>query len=290
MAVTETCMTGCTLASDYINWVPIVGIVILSVLLLLAIIYMLSRLFSKKEWEALAKTELTQTFAAVIWVVIIAAFATFACSVACSLTKDTNPFTTSLDYLNNIHSILEGRINELLEIAKDIRIKTAKMYWLPGVAIKPWDGCSVIANNLESFTAILAPFIGSILVQQYALSLVQNLAFTVILPIGIILRIIPFAREMGASLIALAVALYIVLPLTYVFADNAMSTVTISTKAIESPGQDCVNKDKAREMFEAIGYTFPQAVFFPALSMIITIACARSLSKVFMYDFQDITQ
>jgi hypothetical protein len=290
MAATETCMTGCTLASDYVSWVPIVGIVILSVLLLLAIIYMLSRLFNKREWEALAKTELTQTFAAVIWIVIIAAFAAFTCSVACSITKDTNPFTTSLDYLNNLRGILESRINELLVVAKDIRIKTAIMYWLPGVAIKPFDGCAVIANNLESFTAILAPFIGSIMVQQYALSLAQNLAFTVILPIGIILRIIPYAREIGAFLIALAVALYIVLPLTYVFADKAMSTVTLSAKTIESPGQDCVDPGKAKEIFETIGYTLPQAVFFPSLSMIITIAFARSLSKVFMYDFQDITQ
>jgi len=31
-----------------------------------------------------------------------------------------------------------------------------------------------------------------------------------------------------------------------------------------------------------------QAAFFPTLSMIITIGAARALSKVFIYDFQDL--
>jgi hypothetical protein len=287
MVEAETCMTGCSIASDYVSWMPIIAIAILAVFLLLAIIFMISRVFGRKEWEALAKTELTQTISASIWVIIITAFAMTSCSVACSMTKDENPFTTSLGYLSGIRGTLESYMNQMIDIARDIRVKAATAYWLPGVSVRPYEGCATIANNFETMSMMFAPFIGSILVQQYALSIVQNLAFAVLLPIGVILRIIPYARELGAFLIALAVALYIILPLTYVFASKAMSTVSLPTISLQSPGTDCISQSKAKEVFDSIGYTLPQAVFFPTLSMIITIACARSLSKVFMYEFQE---
>ena len=297
----STCMGGCALGTEYTSWQPIIALVVLTVLLLLSLIFMFARILGRREWEALARIELTHTLAAVIWVVIIGAFALGACSAACTVTKDENPFTTASDYVSKTRSTLESQLSQLIEIARDTRFKSSDMYFLGGVIVRPWQGCNAIAGNFEFMSVMLAPFIGSLIVQQYFLSLVSNLAFQALLPIGIVLRLIPFAREMGAFLIALSVALYIILPLTYVFAVKAMDSIPAADTNLGLFGQkctptpigdlcaiDCVNPVKTQQIFESIGYSLPQAVFFPALSMIITLGSARVLSKVFMYDFQEL--
>jgi hypothetical protein len=147
--------------------------------------------------------------------------------------------------------------------------------------VSPEEGCGYIANSLEQIAFMLAPFIGSLIIQKFALTIIAGTAFTLLLPVGIILRLIPFAREAGAFLIAIAVALYIVLPLTYVFAERATANIPLESASINS----CDDIAAVKSMLSAIGNALPQAVFFPALSMIITIAAARVLSKVFTYDF-----
>jgi hypothetical protein len=134
-----------------------------------------------------------------------------------------------------------------------------------------------------------------------------------ILPVGLILRISPFGREAGAFLMAVAISLYIIFPLTFVFAEKATSMIiskdpsyainvddislpSLNT-AMENEGFkslgfpypfDCAEFAPMEKLLKLVGNMLPQAVFFPALSMIITLASARVLSKVFMYDFQDI--
>jgi len=287
MVGAETCMVGCVVASDYASWIPIIAVAILSVFFLLAMFFMFARILGKREWEALAKAELTQTIAATIWVIIIGGFATAACSVSCSMTKDVSPFTTALDYLSSTRGITESYMGQMISVAKDIRIKSATSYSVFNIYVRPYGGCDIVAGNFEVMGTLFAPFVGSLIVQQYALAIFNNLAFAVLLPIGIVLRVLPFARELGSMLIALAVVLYIVMPLTYVFAKKAMDNVTVPVRSIEAPGDNCINPEKTREIFETIGYVLPQTVFFPALSMLITVTCARALSKVFMYDFQE---
>lgn len=280
--VVETCLTGCMITSDYSKWLPTIFIAVLSVVLILSGLYMLSRLLGKREWEALAKTELWQTANAVLWVAIIGSVATLLCSLACQMSGDEDPFLTAATYLGEMQNKLESAISALLEGAKETRLKTAYALSIFDVVVMPWEGCSVLANNYEQMAFMLSPFVGSLIFQRFVLMIVSGTAFTLLLPIGIILRIIPFAREAGAFVIALAVALYIVLPLTYVFAERATSTVTFQ---IESLGRECVDSSSVKTTFSSIGNALPQAVFFPALSMIITIAAARVLSKVFTYDF-----
>lgn len=279
--VVETCLSGCVLTSDYSRWIPIALIATLTVVLILAALFMLSRLLNKREWEALAKTELWSTANALIWVVIIASVATLLCSLSCQINGDESPFTTAISYVADVQGALEKSSDNLINGAKDIRINKAYAYSLFDAMVSPEEGCGYIANSLEQIAFMLAPFIGSLIIQKFALTIIAGTAFTLLLPVGIILRLIPFAREAGAFLIAIAVALYIVLPLTYVFAERATANIPLESASINS----CDDIAAVKSMLSAIGNALPQAVFFPALSMIITIAAARVLSKVFTYDF-----
>jgi hypothetical protein len=258
-------------------------IITISVVFILALLYMLSRLLNKREWEALAKTEMWQTANALIWVVVIGAFATLLCTFSCQASGDESPFTTAAAYLGSVQNNFETAVSTLLDTAKAMHIKSAYALSMFGTMVSPYEGCSVLANDYEQMSAIMAPFIGSVIIQRFALMTISGIAFTLLLPIGVILRLLPFAREAGASVIALAVGLYIVLPLTYVFAERATSSISI---AVEAPSSwECIDQGAVKTTFSTIGNAFPQAVFFPALSMIITMAAIRVLSKIFMYDF-----
>ena len=287
----DVCITGCALTSEYAQWIPIVAIAIALSFLIISVIYMLAKILRKIEWEALAKTELYQTVVALIWVIIIAAFATASCTASCQVTNNDNPFTTAINYLNDEQAILAERISSLQEIAKNIRIQTALMYTVGTGQVMPYSGCGSISQNFETLAMMLGPFIGSLIFQMFALTFIQNIAFSLLLPIGIILKILPFTREAGAFVIAIAVSLYIILPLMFVFAEKATAAVenqfNINVTPEYSLLEGCVKIDSAFSIYEAIGHVMPAAVFFPALAMIVTIAAARVLSKVFMYDFME---
>ena len=282
------CLAECGLGSDYLSWMPIIALALLSVTLFLSLLYMFGRAFGRREWEALAKTELYQTAIAAVWVVMISAFALSACSVSCGLTGGKGPFASALTYLNNIQENIRTVTEGFLNAAMKLRIGAAIA--IPGGGgsntWRPYAGCSIVADNLEQLAVMLTPFIGSLIVQKISLSIIAAFVFKLLLPVGVILRIVPFARETGALLLAVAVALYIVLPLTYLFALRATLGV-ISPNVPTISMLDCTAQSATENIFATVGAILPQAVFFPALSMIITIASARVLTKIFQYDFQE---
>jgi len=307
----------CGLASDYLSWMPIIAITILITVMIIAIVYMLGRAFMRRDWEALAKTELYHTGIAVLWVAILTVFVYFSCNLSCFMSDGRNPIDVATSYLSDLQDKLSTCVIRLLDLAKEIRLMSSFNMIIPpstscgnGVCIAPYQGCRVIADNFETVSSILAPFIGSLMAQRLALSAISVIAFQLLLPIGLILRITPFGRDAGAFLMAIAVALYIVFPLTFVFAEKAtnviMQAYPVNPDDIEVPNltrgagldalaglgmpfpTDCAKFELTEKVLKLIGNILPQAVFFPALSMIITLASARVLSRIFMYDFEDV--
>jgi len=288
------------IGSEYNSWQPIIVVVILAVVMLLAIIYMLGRAMARKEWEAFVKVEMQSVLVSVIWVMIIAALANFTCQASCIASKNANPFDVSISYLTGIKDNLETNINLALNTAKQVRIDSASMFAITeaGPYVRMYDGCNVVAGNQEMIGNLVAPFIGSIIAQQFLLMFVSIAAFQILLPIGVILRIIPFAREAGALLIGIAFALYIILPLMYVMADMASKElldkydlkITSIGEATWVDGKQCLTPGPLLDNLKAIGYLLPQAVFFPVLAGIITVAAARVFTKIFQYDFKEILQ
>lgn len=292
--LTGTCAFITGSSSGYVAWLPIAAIAVFITLIAVATLYMFGRALGRRDWEALARTELYQVGVAAIWVfIIIVPLTLFMCNLSCQISGD-DPFTTAVGYIHSVQSRTEDFSVSLLNIAKKIRIGSAQAdyIWPTGVIVKRFEGCAMIANNYETIVTILAPFIGSLIFQQIMLLMINNFAFQILLPIGVIMRVIPPLRSAGATVMAIAIALYIVLPLTYVFADKA-TQVPISKYHIlpaDPPNYDlnCMDAATMKTNLESLGYLLPQAAFFPALSMIITLGAARVLSKVLMYDFMEL--
>ena len=291
MADINICLNAlktCAISAAYVDWICILAIVLTLMVTALGILFAVSRAMNRKDWEALARAELYQTGVAAVWVVLIIVAATSACSVTCMIVDDENPFIAASTYLSTVSTRLQGMAETLFNLPKDIRFASAIYIGFLDVSGNPWQGCDVIAESLETLALMLTPFIGSLIIQQYAMIMISNIAFQLLLPMGIIIRLIPPLRQAGAFLMALAFALYIVFPLTYVFAERVTSGVLTDPEQIDSPGTNCSDPNVMDKILKNVGNALPQAVFFPALSTIITIAAARALSKVFSYDFQEI--
>jgi hypothetical protein len=292
------CMTGCS-APIYTNWISYILVISIIVFTIIATVFMFGRLTNRPDFEALAKLELWQTANALIWIfIIIVPFVSIVCISSCYAAKG-NPFEISQEYIGNLKEKIEKNIINLIREAKDIRIVGSISFLVPrsrncfeGVCISFFAGCAAMADNYETLAFLLYPFLGSLVVQQLAL-ITFPMVFSIIMPVGLILRIIPRFREAGAFLIAVALAIFVVFPLTYVFAKKATSLALSQIPDFDyNKDITCTFlgyggsgfKNFVMYMYE-IGKILPQAVFFPTLSIIITVASARAMSKIFLYDF-----
>ncbi len=188
----------------------------------------------------------------------------------------------------------------------------------------------IISSNAQLLIGLALPFGSALLAQQIGLQLIQASAFTVLLPMGILLRAFGVTRDAGSFLIATSVGLFVVLPLTYV-----MDKMIMEGPQIGDPGfigtppvpttqpAMCIGAsegyDRAqdhlwwREVYtsgsgypslfnfvnsipfkpdtliapamQCIAYAIPQAVFLPALNMIITMAFITSATKFLTRNF-----
>jgi hypothetical protein len=72
--------------------------------------------------------------------------------------------------------------------------------------------------------------------QQLLLSIASNYALTLLLPLGLLLRCLHFSRKAGGTLIALALSIYIVLPISIVLAQSLADGFAFTYPSIANLG------------------------------------------------------
>ncbi len=250
--------------------------------------------FHRPEWEAWAKTEFYLTLAGLFMIGIIVFIATFSCSVSVSMAGG-DPFKISDKYLNTL--ITRKMVPSVLTF---FDMSFAAQKWSSiligvascqmGVCLAPFAGYSGIAYNLDTLAGLVTPITASLLFQKLALGFIKETMFLYVLPIGFLLRVFPYTRDAGAMMIALAMGFYIVFPLTYVFDKVVMDTVEkdFANFCASNPGglNDAAEKIGGLcQPLVMVGSVLPQAVFLPALNLVITITFMRSMQKVFSKDY-----
>ena len=182
-------------------------------------------------------------------------------------TVGRNPFEISYDYLDSLSTGggIETAENLIQSSYRD-QFTATKHFFLGGVGI--WGGAgkdfradylsrSAHKDMLMNF-ALLG--VVSLEIQKLFLQFIQNATLSILLPIAIVLRIIPFSRQAGNFLIAVSIGFLIIFPLTYVF-----------YAGIETDIQDFshVEDHVLEQDFNTVGRLMPQAIFLPNLSLVI---------------------
>ena len=289
----------CAFQSEYWDWVPFMALAIFISFFIVAIVYMLSQFTRRLDWEFWAKSELYQTIISCILIGGIVAFASISCQISWSVAGG-DPFNVADKYMhgllwNEMVPQVQKMFDKSLLATRQAALSIAVPSCTGLFCFSPYAGYSTISYLLETLAFLVTPIGASLLFQKLFLSFIKQTAFVFLLPIGFILRTIPFTREAGAYLMAIAIGFFIVFPLTYVFNKTVMDEVRMdpllsswcnydksglgASSSRLGPGALC-------EIYQKTGALIPQAVFLPALNLIITVTFIRVMVKVFMHDYQ----
>lgn len=284
------------------------AVVLALMAVVIAFIYMMSQLFRMHEWEALAKTELYQLFMSVLIVIGVIGAAYVACNISYALAGG-DPFDIADGYMRTLLFGPGGLLPTWFafnQISYSARMLDSIYYRMgPGswcYNLKPFPGTGAIDNVASFINIILAVPFGSLIVQTFVLQFIKGTMYTLVLPAGLVLRMLPPTREAGSFLIVTAVGFYTVFPLTFAWHKAVLlDTVMPAEKAGAVAGGDWTSLDKyaqpssplyfARTVYtffnplailkplQDLSYIIVGGVFLPALTMIIVVTFIKGTMK-----------
>ncbi|VVB65460.1 Uncharacterised protein [Candidatus Gugararchaeum adminiculabundum] len=277
-----------------------VGIALMLMLLLVSIAYMLSQAFKRQDWELWARMELVQVGVSFLIVIFIGGFAYSMCSASVFLAGG-DPFEISEQYISNINWHYLFPAHYQLQVLSFQSSALSTLYTKFGTGnwnfqFPVFPGVGGISQVSTTLMVMLSPISLSMVSQLVLLQFIQTIALQAILPVGLILRIFPVTRDAGSFLIASAIAFYIIFPWTYVvnakafesiWGNDPIAKMTESVNAHFSmanfmPGffTGFMNPERFMLLYATLARTIPQALFLPALSMVITVTFIKAFTKV----------
>jgi len=293
----------CCVSSEFWSggWIYLAFISMLTVILAISVIYMLSKIFGKREWEIWIKDEMYQVLISVVIIAVLVIVLSAICEVFTTLAGN-DPFLIAHSYLNSLvwDKTLNMATNSfqysvLCQIAAawQVHIGPSQL----GVTYNPNMGLRAVAMCFDFIYVFCAGISASLMVQDIGLSIIQAFAFRIMLPIGIILRVFPFLRKAGGFLIALALGLYVVYPLCFVMnkmiADSVVSGVSLPLLetyvepfmlVIISPIMP-IGLIGLYTLMNQVAFLIPQALFLPTLNLVITFTFIKNAARVLSQNF-----
>jgi hypothetical protein len=267
-------INSCSLfgGSTYVNqWMGIIFAVLIISILIVVIIYILSKLLTSSlngKLTAVAKSELMQVFISVIILLVLTSFLSTACNMTTSLSQSLintklTPFEFANYYIGNLAfargiGIITNLYTYSMTYAIDARIWTALSSTIskesgdlsptPGLTVSTTVGAdlgSMYSVISDAYIIIIAPFlvisIGTLILQWLAIPLFEYTAFSVVLPVALVMRIFSTSggglRRASNDILALAIALYLIYPMMISFDAYAINYI-FSTN---NPVYSCTN-------------------------------------------------
>ncbi|MFH1306776.1 MAG: hypothetical protein ABIH83_03955 [Candidatus Micrarchaeota archaeon] len=285
-----------------------------------SLVYMASQVFKNPEWEAFAKTELYQALVSVLWGVFIFAGAIAVDGMITQYTSNLptgygggNMFDIDHAYLQRIICVSTAttvKIEGMKTIAQYMagmksRFYAAQYGW--GMSFPTFPGFDVIERALDLILMFISPFTASLIVQSLGLQIIHATALTLVLPAGILMRIFPPTRDAGSFLMASAIAFYFIFPFVYLINAHVMYQMysdefgyemcsgreqetaggiykmdsfydSLSAQMLPSMTEDVVGTGGFTKHLSYIAF---QAVFLPAMTMIMVVTFVKSAMKFF---------
>ncbi|MCX6776865.1 MAG: hypothetical protein NTY73_02775 [Candidatus Micrarchaeota archaeon] len=295
----------CCVSSEFWSggWIYISSVAMITIILLLSVVYMLSKIFVKHEWEIWIKDEAYQILISIVIIITLAIVLSAICNVFTTLAGN-DPFLIAHNYLNSL--IWDKTLNMatntfqysvLCQLLAAFRTQIGPVAL--GVGFNQNAGLRAVAVCFDFIYALTAGISASLMVQDIGLSIIQAFAFRIMLPIGIIFRIFPFFRKAGGFLIALSLGLYIVYPLCFVMNKMVVDSIVsgISLPALETYAEPFLLAVISPFMpialiglytiMNQLAFLLPQALFLPTLNLVITLTFIKNAARVLSQNFAE---
>ncbi len=325
MTLSMTAATGCT-PLDIFNGATLLAV--LSVFFVAALVYMLANFLRKDKYLGFARGELRQGIYTLILLASMAFLTNFSCLLSDYLTDagGKTPFEISRTYLDGLiwntaaptYSNLVASSVTLGNVAA-ITNQYGVSVW--GFSGNPYAGFNAIISSMELVENMFPVLMASLMAQRLILDLAQLLGFQLLVPLGILFRAFSPTRDAGSFLIATGFGLFLVLPLTFVMAEETSNAVfanfqhggqklgidrsslgyaawagafllpafplPIGPAKIPVPLGISLGGVFLFQNLDQTASIIPQAIFFPALSTVIMLSFIRSFSKFLTARFGD---
>jgi hypothetical protein len=246
--------------STYVNsWLPINLLILMVAFLIVAFVYTLSRMMTasvRGRISSVARYEIVQILISALIIVVVLGMATGACSISASFSQhfsgttqdpfsfaeyniSTLAFHTGLGLYSSMFSTSMS-YQAAAAIQSDLS-SYALSTILTGIGFSP---CAAINNPyfqcefglsangpslfnaisdlyLDVFTPLIMLSVGILFIQFLSLPFFEYMAFTVVLPVSLALRSLPFTggglKNVSNMLLAIAIAFYIIYPMMVAF-------------------------------------------------------------------------
>jgi hypothetical protein len=211
-----------------IDFTGIIPITIMIVIIFLALMRMLASAMASPQMSAWVKTEFRELIAGVLLVVIIYSFFFGSTSISAALTGRGDYIMASQiiieDMLTNDTVGYDRAMHDIIFAGTQLRAAATyspylsiPAYWVGFTySTAPMSGVGVLFSSLAQATQGLA---NVIIIYEGILMLIKFSSASVppvLLPISISLRLIPFTRKIGNTLIAISLAAIVLLPFSVI--------------------------------------------------------------------------
>lgn len=261
--------------------VPIIAAAILFSVALAAIAYMVGSMLGDARLKVGSRDLLFQAFISVLLVLSIQGIFTGMCLMTSDFLGGEDALSIAISDLRQLR--IEGAqiLTELMKKVVSEKFEAAYFagYYIPfsgGETFFPYGEHNAYARHAEIvFDMAMLGYV-SVGIQSMILKGIRDLTLAILLPFGLVLRSLPKLREGGNVLLALALALYVVLPFAY----------AVNSTAAEIMPDFCDGNDR---VFGACddGYGFGtvalylfRTIFLPNLALVIFATSAGALMKV----------
>lgn len=212
----------------------LVPLTVMVMIAFLGITRMLSGTISDPKLEAWVKTEIRELVAALIIIAALTGTTLAANGLGKVLTNEDNVIASAIDIIDTkwIEKFDDSFKTAIVAAGK---IKSAATY-SPSMSVPLWYvSISYTTNPLAGAMLLLTPLTMAVQALSNAIFLSEGMRLLlsyssvitpqILLPGAFIVRLIPFTRKLGNTLIALAIALHIFLPFSIILVDKLNDTI-----------------------------------------------------------------
>lgn len=214
-----------------VDFTPLIPITAVVVVIFLAIMNMLASAISSPQIGAWVKAELRELIAGVLLAVIIITFFISSRGIASAITGTGDYINQSAIIIDKILSDSEvgydRAFQDVIRAGSKVRVTAT---YAPYLALPlgpvnliyseaPLAGVSPLLSSLAAATQGLANNILLFEAIRLLIKLAETAIPTVLLPVGLCLRLIPFSRSIGNSIIAICIGAMVFLPFSVILID-----------------------------------------------------------------------
>ncbi len=290
--------------SSSFAWLEIAGATLILSTIILAIIYAVAIGFSLNELKIVAKEELYQIVATAILIALLFGGESFLEAISQNTYLVTVPGATSIQdaSLKIIEEYVSGLSSSLSQVqvwdttAAREGSSTFSCYTTSAAyfSYRPCPGYSMFGPAFAVAGGILGMAIAVLQSMYNIIGVAEEIAFTVLLPFGILLRTFKFTRGAGGLFIAFSIAIYLIVPLGVIIGNEVVKSFEESDYASyyelskEDPVFSCGVIDTTGSIEAAFGRLvrniryYVSIVLFKGIfvPLVATLAFASSLSAL----------